>query len=376
MQRLNIEMAFLVLALVICGASSVGAQATVDGKSKPVASNSADSNSQKSTQRQLAQRTNQNEPKTADNKQPQNKNKKPEAKSKKDGKADKPTPPPVSQERRAELMEFVKANHPELQPLLNQLKSKRQKRFQAVLLELDRDVQRLQWLKKKSQSRYKLELELWVISSRVQLLTAQLSLRKSEKEKASILGKIRKLFEKEHEIKRENTLIALEAAKKKHERFKEQLKNHDANRDSEIARKLAEIERLSSQHKKKPGKKNTEKNSGDKGKPAKGDAKKKQHSAEVTKPKRKTVLTNDGRLYEGIVVSEDKQFLVLKNPDEPTPIKIPKDDIEAVRNAKPTEKEKPTRKVEPVQDPKPVQQAKPVEKPTNSPKEEKDKSPK
>ena len=48
----------------------------------------------------------------------------------------------------------------------------------------------------------------------------------------------------------------------------------------------------------------------------------------------KKVLTIDGKVYEGIVVSEDKQFLVLKNPAEPTPIKIPQDDIEEVADSK------------------------------------------
>ena len=48
----------------------------------------------------------------------------------------------------------------------------------------------------------------------------------------------------------------------------------------------------------------------------------------------KKILTIDGKVYEGIVVSEDKDFLVLKNPAEPKPIKIPQDDIEEVADSK------------------------------------------
>ena len=200
-------------------------------------------------------------------------------------------------------MAFVKANHPELQPLLNQLKSKQEKRFQSVLLTLDADVKRLQRWEKNSPTRYKRGLQQWVINSRVQLLKAQLSLKKNGKERAAIRKKIRAEFEKEHKLHRENTVIAIEAAKKKHERLKQILKDHDANRDSKIERKLAELERSSSQHKKKP-----EEKSGDKDNSAKGNPNKKQAAAEASKPKH-----NDGRVD---VETPDESLILTKPTDE------------------------------------------------------------
>ena len=48
----------------------------------------------------------------------------------------------------------------------------------------------------------------------------------------------------------------------------------------------------------------------------------------------KKVLTLDGKVYEGVVVSEDKQFLVLRDPADPTPIKIPQAEIDDVGDSK------------------------------------------
>ena len=48
----------------------------------------------------------------------------------------------------------------------------------------------------------------------------------------------------------------------------------------------------------------------------------------------KKILTIDGKVYEGVVVSEDKNLLVLKSPTDPKPIKIPQDDIEEVADSK------------------------------------------
>lgn len=346
MRGRNIDLAFgLSLAVAIFAASPAVAQSTDGGKSKkataskstslkPVAAKPADSVQQKSPESKPAPRVAQNK------QQPNNKKDQSPVKPKKDGKAEgnkaggdkaaKSDAPKISKERRAELMAFVKANHPELQPLLNQLKSKQEKRFQSVLLTLDADVKRLQRWEKNSPTRYKRGLQQWVINSRVQLLKAQLSLKKNGKERAAIRKKIRAEFEKEHKLHRENTVIAIEAAKKKHERLKQILKDHDANRDSKIERKLAELERSSSQHKKKP-----EEKSGDKDNSAKGNPNKKQAAAEASKPK------HNGK-----------------------------------QNAKSAEKAKPTPNAEPVQDSKPAQKNKPAEKtkPANSPKDDKAKA--
>ena len=50
----------------------------------------------------------------------------------------KPTPPPVTKQRRTELMTFVKAHHPEIRPLLNSLQKNRPTQYQAALRTLDR----------------------------------------------------------------------------------------------------------------------------------------------------------------------------------------------------------------------------------------------
>jgi len=228
MKRPNVNLAFLLaLGMAFSTApslSSLWAQTTLDAVNQP-----ASSAGDKSAQRQLAKRIEKPQSDKAKNKSAD----------------DKPVPTPVPEERLAEITAFVKAHHPELQPLLKQLRAKRAKQFQTVIRTLDRNVHKLQTLEKKSPSRYKRALDHWMLTSRIQLLSAQMTLKRSAKDKASIRKKLRELFEKHHDLQRENTLVAIEAAKKKHERLQQTLKEHQANRDSAIARRLDEIDKAS-----------------------------------------------------------------------------------------------------------------------------------
>lgn len=249
----------LAVGIATAVTSSLNAQVTtLDGFNK-----SSNSVRQKSPQRQLAQRIAPQEDKK--NKQLPAKQVAPKKDSKSAGNTPekKPTPQPITKQRRAELMAFVKANHPELQPLLNQLQSKREKQFQTVLRTLDRNVKNLQVLEKKSAPRYKRALELWGVTSRIQLLSAQLAIKKSEKEKNSIRNKLRTLFEQQFELQKEQVVINTEAAKKKYDKLAEQLKTLESNRDATIVRKLEEIDktsaRVSAQQKKLAEKKKLEK---------------------------------------------------------------------------------------------------------------------
>jgi len=147
MRNLSIKFVLLIAAgglLAFTSTSSLGAQATtLDGF------NNQNPKWQKSPQRQLAKRIAPPQQESEKNKQLQKQSAKNSAgkkadNKKTDGKADKKPPQPVSKERKAELMAFVKANHPELLPLLNQLQSKRQQQFHSALRTLDKNVKHLQ----------------------------------------------------------------------------------------------------------------------------------------------------------------------------------------------------------------------------------------
>ena len=247
MRNLHIKFVLLMTAGVLLAFTStltLSAQSTLDGF------NNRNSKLQKSPQRQLAKRIAPQQD-SDKNKQLQKKSAKKTDDKKTDNKPAKKPPEPVSKERKAELMAFVKANHPELLPLLNQLQSKRQQQFQAALRSLDKNVKNLQAVKKRSPKRYQLSLDIWGVSSRIQLLTAQLAIKKSDKEKASIKKKLRSLFEQQSQLQRSQIKFNYDAAKKKYDRFAEQLKKHDSDRASDLARKMAAIDQKS---KKKPEK--------------------------------------------------------------------------------------------------------------------------
>ncbi len=264
------------LGVLLCCCDTLEAQtSTLDKVSKSIKTDP-----QKSPQRQLAQRSapSEQEPskkaKSSDKKPaPAKKDQQPKANDKPKTAEKKPAPEPISKERRAELMAFVKANHPELQPLLNQLKSKREKQFQSVLHSIDRSLKDLQSLEKKSPSRYKRQLELWGITSRIQLLSAQLAIKKSEKDKNSIRKSIRALLTQQFNLRREQIATNAKTAQNRADKLTEQLKKLDKNRDSEIARKMNEIDetskRVSAQHQKSVEKKNAAKKPPAKKPPAK-----------------------------------------------------------------------------------------------------------
>ncbi len=158
----------------------------------------------------------------------------------------KPTPPqPISSKRRGELMKFVDTHHQELRPLLNQLKKHRPQQYQTVLRTLDRNVKNLQGMERNSPSRYQRSLEQWVLASRIQLLTAQLAIKKSEKEKAKLRSQIRPLIEEQANLRLAQLLIDTEQAKKRYAKLQSQLDELKPNQLEWVNRRMAEIDKTS-----------------------------------------------------------------------------------------------------------------------------------
>jgi hypothetical protein len=76
--------------------------------------------------------------------------------------------------REAAVLEFVRANHPELADLLEQLKAMKPDQYERAISELSQVSRTLANLKRNDDRRYPLALEVWKAKSRAELLTAQL----------------------------------------------------------------------------------------------------------------------------------------------------------------------------------------------------------
>ena len=150
----------------------------------------------------------------------------------------KTTTPPVSDQRRTELMKFVNAHHPELQPLLKSLQENRPNYYESALQTLDRHVSKLQKLQQRSPERYEKSLQQWIAKSKIKLLSAQLAIKKTADEKILIKEKLKQLFEKQHDMRVEGLVEDITQTKRRLEKYETQLAELNANRDNVVKRNL------------------------------------------------------------------------------------------------------------------------------------------
>jgi hypothetical protein len=80
---------------------------------------------------------------------------------------------PLTPEREAAAITFVRQHHPELVDLLNQLKESKPAEYQTAIRELFQTSERLAQLREQDPQRYELELAAWKVKSRLQLLAAR-----------------------------------------------------------------------------------------------------------------------------------------------------------------------------------------------------------
>jgi hypothetical protein len=98
-------------------------------------------------------------------------------------KADAPAktaPPAIDAEQEQVVLEFVREHQPELAELLTHLKEGRPKEYHKAIRDLSRARDRLFQMRKNNAARYDIELSLWKIETRVQLLAARLQMSESK----------------------------------------------------------------------------------------------------------------------------------------------------------------------------------------------------
>jgi len=82
----------------------------------------------------------------------------------------------MTPEREAAALQFVRDHHPELVDLLKSLKASHSDQYQSALRQLFQTSERLAKIYETDPQRYQLELKLWKIKSRIQLLAAKASM--------------------------------------------------------------------------------------------------------------------------------------------------------------------------------------------------------
>lgn len=89
--------------------------------------------------------------------------------------------PPLSADREAAALAFVKEHQPELARLLEYLRHKQPRQYQRAVRELARTADRLKMTRERDPRRYELELQAWQVRSRIDLLAARWQVQPDEK---------------------------------------------------------------------------------------------------------------------------------------------------------------------------------------------------
>lgn len=134
----------------------------------------------------------------------------------------------------ADVLEFVREHHPELADLLSQLKENHPKEYQKAVQDLSRVRQRLQMMQKNDDRRYELELNVWKVETRVQLLAARLHMGPSEE----LREQLRAALGEQIDLRLELLHHEREQAKLRVEKLDAQIKRTDADRSQAIERQL------------------------------------------------------------------------------------------------------------------------------------------
>lgn len=145
----------------------------------------------------------------------------------------------LSDARKKELLLFVREHHPQLEKLLDRLRSKRPRLFQKAVSALDRDVTRLQAIEQRSAERHALALEEWKIKSRIEVLSAQLAFKDSEEKRVAVrtmMGQLLDLNIQQREFERNQLANRLETVDKRIAEMK-------SNRETTIDRRIKAIEK-------------------------------------------------------------------------------------------------------------------------------------
>jgi hypothetical protein len=144
----------------------------------------------------------------------------------------------ISPEREAAVHAFVEENHPELADVLKQLKGdKNLKQYQKAIRELAAVNDKLASIRKSDQDRYNLELRAWKLKSRIQLLSAKLTMGDNEELKQ----KLRQALAEQYDVRREVLSYDKHKLHDRLQKIEKDLIDYDARRESAIEKQFQQL---------------------------------------------------------------------------------------------------------------------------------------
>ncbi len=135
-------------------------------------------------------------------------------------------PVAVTAQQEAEVLQFLRQHHTELAELLGHLQLSRPADYTRAIRDIGHARERLRQFEKGDGARYELELQSWVIESKIQLLVARLVMSDSE----SLRDELRRLLADQFELKLRLSQIERDRTAERLQKLDEQLRRLADNR--------------------------------------------------------------------------------------------------------------------------------------------------
>lgn len=144
---------------------------------------------------------------------------------------------PVSAERKAELFDFVRQHHPELETLAGRLETRHKSGYAKAIKGLDKAVKRLEGIKQRNPKRYESALKQWKLESRAKVAAAKLSLSDTDQARKDLESLVAQLYD--HNLDRLKT--ERENLQQRLEKINQKIADSESRRSQMIERKIDQL---------------------------------------------------------------------------------------------------------------------------------------
>jgi len=151
------------------------------------------------------------------------------------------TPPAVTSQQEAEVMQFLRQHHTELADLLGHLQLSRPADYTRAVRDIWHARERLRQFEKSDRDRYELELQSWVIQSKVQLLVARLAMSENE----ALRDELRQLLAEQFDLKMRTSQIDRDRTADRLRKLEEQLQRMADNREEMLEKAFLSLTKSS-----------------------------------------------------------------------------------------------------------------------------------
>lgn len=150
-------------------------------------------------------------------------------------------PVAVTPQQEADVLQFLRQHHTELAELLGHLQVTRPADYSRAIRDLGHARERLRQFETGDRLRYELELQSWVLESKIQLLVARLAMSDSE----SLREELRRLLAEQFDLKLRFAKLERDRMAERLQKLDEQVQRMSGNRADLLDKEFQSLTRSS-----------------------------------------------------------------------------------------------------------------------------------